>query len=209
MKKKLYGIICILLVLALAVTVFGGCKKKEEESDGIVVERTFDATPTPAPTVTPTPEPTVEPTPTPGAISGAEGAEGLAYATEDLVNVREVNATSGTVLGQLPIGTVVAVVKREYGNGWSQISYNGVNAFVATQYIRMITTESSIAIECTATVNSEDTNMRADNTTESDAVGKLAKGTKVDVVKKDYGHGWSMLQYESKIVYVATRYLDF
>ncbi len=205
--KIICGCIAFMLLFALA-----GCGSKEEdESSGVIVERTFGS---PVPSQEPSfssPQ-SAEPSPSESAVSAVkleDGADALAYINSDAVNVREINSTTGTVLGQLSAGSVISVIKKEYGNGWSQISYNGKEAFIAAQYITLLTNESSIPMECTATVNSADVNMRADSTTDALVISKLANGTVVEVIKRDAGHNWSMIFHENRVAFVASRYLTF
>ena len=212
MKRHiLFKIICLLTALVLTM-LFVGCSKKDEEEDrGVVLERNFNTEPViaePEPTVEQTPEPE-EPEPPSASIVLAEGAESIAYINADEVNVREINSTSGNVLGKLAAGSIISVINEDYGNGWSQIDYNGASAFMASQYITNITSEKTIPIECRATVNASDVNMRAASTTDALSIGKLNNGTEVEVIKKDAGHSWSMILFDSKIAFVSSRYLTF
>ena len=60
----------------------------------------------------------------------------------------------------------------------------------------------------TATVNTNDLNMRSQPLSNSTVIGRLSKGTKVDVYVEDAGEGWTIIGYDDKLVYVASRYLD-
>lgn len=212
--KKLFLVRLFCFISALLfLFAFAGCSKKDDEADvGVVVERTFGEPTAPvAPVVTPDPipEPSDDIEDDSDKIVLSDGAETLAYINADEVNVREINSTTGNVLGKLAAGSVISVINRDYGNGWSQIDYNGITAFMATQYITNITTEKTIPIECMAKVNSSDVNMRADSTTDALIIGKLADGTEVEIIKKDAGHNWSMVLYDSKVAFVSSRYLTF
>lgn len=211
MKKQIIKeIICGCVVLMLLFCSFGCGKNEEEDSSGIIVERTFGS---PIPSETPSPSPSEAEEPSPSAstssITREEGAESIAYINGDAVNIREINSTTGKVLGQLPVGSVISVIKKSYGNGWSLIKYNDIEAFMATQYLTVLTSETSLPIECKATVNSEDVNMRAASTTDALIISTLSKGTEIEIIKRDVGHNWSMILYNGKVAFVASRYLDF
>ncbi len=212
MKKHiLTRTICCLVAVVMAAAVLGCSKKDDKDKTNVVVERTLGATAAPAPTPTPspTPEPTAEPSPAGESIQLAEGAEALAYINRDEVNMREEDSTNSNVITKLAVGSVVSVIKKDYGNGWSQIEYEGTKAFVATQYITLLTTNSTVTIESTAKATTADLKVRADNTTDSLVIGKLADGEEVSVVMREVGHGWSMVLYQNRIAFVSNRYLDF
>jgi len=58
------------------------------------------------------------------------------------------------------------------------------------------------------TINADSVNLRAGATTSSKSMGRLEKDTKVSIVKADAGHGWTLIAYEGKIVYVAKQYVS-
>ena len=66
------------------------------------------------------------------ALALEDKATGLYTVTNDFVNVRATPATSGTKLGSITRGTLVAVTSIQ--NGWGKISYNGKVAYISLDY---------------------------------------------------------------------------
>ncbi|MHB1315378.1 MAG: SH3 domain-containing protein [Christensenellales bacterium] len=56
-------------------------------------------------------------------------------------------------------------------------------------------------------VNEENVNLREKALVSSTSLAKLARNTKVTVIKHDAGNGWSEIEYEGKSGFVATRYV--
>lgn len=109
-------VLVIVIVLVLVIKLLG--PKKEEAPE------TTPATTTEAimPETTPAPETMAETTPAP------------VYKTSTNLNVRSQPSTNGEKLGLLPANTIVEYLGT-YDDSWAIISYDGEEAYVASQYL--------------------------------------------------------------------------
>ena len=133
------------------------------------------------------------------------GATAVAYATRDEVNIRSEPSSDrdDTVLGTLALNEKVYVIDDDVGNSWASVLYNGSEAYVSNLYIRLV--ENYTVRD--ATVTTDNLNGRASASTSSDAVMQLPLNTTVSYIA-DAGNEWSMIEYDGKIVFVATQYLS-
>lgn len=209
MKKKLLLLLSAAVLMLCVMPLLSGCSENDGNNPA-VIERSLG---TSAPKSVVTPKPLESPKKTeqesPVVIEKREGAELIGYIKADQVNIRESASSDSSVLGKLPVGTVVSVLKKDYGNGWSMIDHEGKDAFVAAQYIASLTKETEIKPECFAVVKSDDVNLRADASTSSQILTKLKKGEKLKVVYKEIGNKWSMVLWENRIAFMSSDYLEF
>lgn len=139
------------------------------------------------------------------ASSNAGDAVAIYYATDDGVNVRDIAGTSGNRIGTLSLSEKVYVISAD-SNDWYKIAYNNGEAYVSGGYIKKV---SDIASYTTtpATIKGDDINIRSAASSDAERVEQLANGTAVSFVK-DAGNGWSMIEYNNKILFVSTQYLQ-
>jgi len=223
MNNRILRLIALVLIVMLVLCVGVGCGKKKKsdkdsektpEEKGLVVERTISpsidepAVPEQAAPTAPPEELKTEPEDEEvEPIAGDVVA--IAYANASDINVRKKGSSDAEILGTLPLNTIVYVSKKDAGNDWSEISFKGQTAYVATYLLNFISDSSEMKFEGKASFNGDDVNIRSDSTTDSTPIGKASKGTSVDVFKKDAGHEWTMIRYEDKAGFVATRLLTF
>ena len=131
-------------------------------------------------------------------------AKSIYYANTDGVNVRANAVDTSDVLGQLGGGDKVYVISAD-SNGWYKIAYNNTTAYVSGKYLTKV---SDIASYTTtnATVNTDGLNARLEPSTSGIAMMQLSNGTTVAFVK-DMGSGWSMIEYNGKILFVSQQYI--
>ncbi len=224
MNHRIFRLIALLLSIMLILCMGVGCGKKKDknnekeeasEQEGLVVQRTISpainipsVTPQSAPTAPPEiTEETEEGDDTVIAISG--DAVAVAYVNASDINVRAKGSSEADIIGNLALNTIVSVTKKDAGNDWSEIDYKGQQAFVATHLLNFITDSPELKYEGKASIGADDVNIRAKSTTDSEALGKASKGETVDVIKKDAGHDWTMIVFEDKAAFVASRLLTF
>ncbi|MEQ2467670.1 SH3 domain-containing protein [Niallia hominis] len=129
------------------------------------------------------------------------------------LNVRESASTKAKVLTKLKQNTKVEVVSES--NGWSKIKVNGINGYVASEYIKADQTEEK---KTTDTSNEQKTatkyvnvntgsslNLRNSPSNSASIIVKLAKDVGVTVYSES--NGWSKVEVYGKQGYVATQYL--
>lgn len=133
--------------------------------------------------------------------------------TESNVNFRKEASTKSGTYGLLQTGT--KLTRTAIGdNGWSKVTYNGKNGYVSSQYLKKesdnttTTTNQDVKFK---DVNekmyaSQNCNLRKSWSTDSDKVGYLNKGQ--EVTRNGVAdNGWSRINYNGQVVYVATRLL--
>ena len=117
------------------------------------------------------------------------------------LNMRNGAGTSYRVITVLNKGIKVEVISES--NGWSKIKYDGRLGYVASRYLDL---ESSTNVSTTKKeVNATSLNVRSGAGTNYSIIGKLSKGSKIDVISES--NGWSKINYNGKIGYVSSSYL--
>ena len=130
----------------------------------------------------------------------------------DGLNVRTGPSTSYSSIGKLNKGTKVQVISESAG--WSKINYNNKIAYVSSGYLKTVSTNTSDTKPEDSTeqykeikiVNTNGLNVRKGPSTSYSSIGKLNKGSNVEVISESAG--WSKINYNNTIAYVATMYLD-
>ena len=125
----------------------------------------------------------------------------------DGLNVRKGPSTSYELIGKIDKGTNVEVISES--NGWSKINYKNTTAYVATKYLDKKSTDTEDTTEQykeIKVVNTDGLNVRKGPSTSYESIGKIDKGTNVEVISES--NGWSKINYKNTTAYVATKYLD-
>lgn len=124
------------------------------------------------------------------------------------LNVRSGASTSYSKLGTLPKGTKVDIVSEQ--NGWYKIKYGNGYGYVSGSYIKInsstTTTPSTPTILFNGEVNTNNLNVRTGPSTSFTSLGKLNKGTKVDVYSEE--NGWYKIKYGNGYGYVSKSYVN-
>lgn len=132
------------------------------------------------------------------------GATAVGYVTTADLKVRS-KASAGsddTVLGKLALNQKVYIVEKDAGNSWAKVLYNGSEAYVSNLYVNVV---ENYAVK-DATVNTDKLKGRASGSSSGEVVTEFPLNTKVSYIK-DVGSGWSMVEYDGKILFAATNYL--
>ena len=125
----------------------------------------------------------------------------------DGLNVRKGPSTSYESIGKIDKGTSVEVISES--DGWSKINYKNTTAYVATRYLDKKSTNTEDTTQQykeIKVVNTDGLNVRKGPSTSYESIGKIDKGTSVEVILES--DGWSKINYKNTTAYVATRYLD-
>ena len=134
------------------------------------------------------------------------------------VNVRSGPSSAYGGIGSLPSGTRLTVLLK--GNGWYQVSANGLTGFMSTSYIsgsgsavggNTGSTSSGTVTSTTAWVNNPKStqvlNLRETPSQTARSIGQYRNGTQVKVVS--YGNTWCEVYVGTRHGYMMTRYLSF
>ncbi|MDY3960329.1 SH3 domain-containing protein [Romboutsia timonensis] len=130
----------------------------------------------------------------------------------DGLNVRTGPSTSYATIGKLNKGTRVEVISESAG--WSKINYNNKTAYVSSGYLKAVSTstpdtkpeDTTQQYKEIKVVNTDGLNVRKGPSTSYESIGKIDKGTSVEVISES--DGWSKINYKNTTAYAATRYLD-
>ena len=136
--------------------------------------------------------------------------------TATSLNVRSSASTTGSILGKLSKGTKINV--SEVKNGWAKFQYNGKTAYVSSSYLKNISnSENSSNNSSSNSSNNSSTkqmevtatslNVRSSASTTGSILGKLSKGTKINV--SEVKNGWAKFQYNGKTAYASADYLKY
>ena len=141
--------------------------------------------------------------------STATAVKYTATVNTDFLNVREGGSVSYKIIGKVYDGEKVSIVDK-MSNGWSKIKYGSGYGYVNTSYLSNITSSSSSSSETvikTGTVNADSLNVRKGSSTAYDVIGKLSRGTKVEIVKVE-SNGWYKIKYNGGYGYVSGAYVN-
>lgn len=127
--------------------------------------------------------------------------------TKERVNVRETPSTSGNKVATIDKDTELK--RTGVGDaGWSRVEYNGKTCYISSQYLTKDKPADPEFKKVEETMYAKQScNLRASWSTDSEKVGYLNAGqevTRVGVAE----NGWSIIKYNGKEVYVATRLLQ-
>lgn len=113
--RILIVILCVIFIFAIFKFIKPGKDKPDETTTPAITSEQL-------PESSSAPETMADTTPAP------------VYKTSSVLNVRSEPSTTASILGKLPADTVVEYVD-EHDDEWAIISYNGTNAYVASQYL--------------------------------------------------------------------------
>ncbi|WP_379970907.1 SH3 domain-containing protein [Ectobacillus sp. sgz5001026] len=121
------------------------------------------------------------------------------------LNVRSAPSTTSTILGTLVQGQSVSIVNQN--NGWAKISFNGKDAYISLDYVRLASPAAPSAPAQTqaATVNADKLNVRSSASTSSSILGSLVQGQSVSVLSSS--NGWAKISFNGKDAFVSLAFL--
>ena len=118
--------------------------------------------------------------------------------TTDSLNIRSSASTSSTILGKLSKGTKIDVIS--ITNGWAKFKYNNKDAYVSTQYLKLLEGESKF---CTVT---QDVYLRKEKDWSSEKIQLVEKGEKLECINKDAV--WTKVKVDNKEGYISNNYIN-
>ena len=143
------------------------------------------------------------------------------------VNIRSSDSETADKLGKANEGQEFTLIE-ERGNGWSEISYNNSSAFIKSEYLEEVSTETVVNVNDGNDANTTDDNqtetasnanvtgtvtvkdnvrIRATASTEGEKVGTAYMGQKLDFIEK-LANGWTKIRYNGQIAYVKSEYVE-
>ena len=132
------------------------------------------------------------------ADSNSNESKNIAIVNTDGLKFRNGAGTSYSIIKVLSKGEKVEIISES--NGWSKVKYDSRLGYVASKYIDKTSTSYIIK-----EVNIDGLNVRTGPSTSYTSIGKINKGTKVEVISEN--SGWSKIKYNNKAAYVSSGYL--
>lgn len=142
----------------------------------------------------------------PEVIDGpVQAAEEPVYAVAlDTVNVRSSDSEKSDKLGKATKGSKWKVLE-ERVNGWTKIDYDGKEAFIRSDFLRV--QEGAAGQPTIGTIKAKtNINVRAAASETAEKLGVLAGGDSAELIAVE--NGWCKIKYNGKIGYVKAEYVE-
>ena len=170
-----------------------------------------------------------EPVITPEISNEEETAKVKTVKTTTVVNVRASDSEKADKLGRADAGAEYELVEEKL-NGWSEIIYEGQEAYIKTEFLEPAEVETMDETEADtetaaetddeddseAVMNSpssgtgkvkESVRVRSKASTDSEALATLYAGDTVEIVSKQ-SDGWTKINYKGKTAYIKSEFLE-
>ena len=125
------------------------------------------------------------------------------------VNVRGSASEKGELKGQASQGMRLTRVE-ELINGWSHVIFNGADGYIKTEFLQVVSDETTGGNNETTTGNyvtvKEGVNIRAEASKDSTAIAMADPGTKLELIEKK--DGWCKIKYNGQTAYVKAEYVE-
>jgi N-acetylmuramoyl-L-alanine amidase len=119
--------------------------------------------------------------------------------TATSLNVREKPSLNSSKVGQLSYGAAVTV--HSQSNGWAEITYEGKNAWISAEYVKIggkptadSSKPSTPADQFTGTVTASQLNIRDKNSLDGSVIGSVSKGQSFRIL--DEQNNWVQIEYQ-------------
>ena len=134
----------------------------------------------------------------------------------DTVNVRSSDSENADKLGKLELGTKVTRYESKE-NGWSRIDYNGQEAYVKSEYLKV---DDGTVLEPAASTESNASSSSGEKVTVKETVKvRKSASTNGEVLKTAYmgetfelimkqADGWTKVKYNGQTAYIKSEYLE-
>jgi len=132
--------------------------------------------------------------------------------TTDVVNIRSSDSETADKLGKAQKGDTFTVLENKV-NGWSRIKYNDGEAYIRSDYLEVISTETvtndnPVQEETNGYVTvKENVNIRSAESETSDRLGVAYQGEKLELIMKQ-ADGWCKIKYNGQTAYVKSDYVE-
>jgi len=136
------------------------------------------------------------------SVSSAPHVTGIARVTSETLRVRSTADLSGSVLGQVSRGAVIAVLGQS--KEWHHISYNGMTGYVYGDFISYSEAAQGLT-SAAGKITAADTALRTAPSTLAAPIATVGPGTALYVT--GFQSGWYQIAYAGYIGYVSTDYL--
>lgn len=137
----------------------------------------------------------------------------------EVVNVRSSDSIEADRIGKTTTGQILELVEEKV-NGWSKVIFEGKEGYIKSEYLEAEETQmvSSSEVEnntdkkeqeekATKGTLTDNVNVRKTPSTSGEKLGKLSKGTTIDIIEKQED-GWTKIKYNEQEAYVKSDYIQ-
>ncbi|MCR5301323.1 MAG: SH3 domain-containing protein [Lachnospiraceae bacterium] len=152
------------------------------------------------------------------AAAAAAAASSQVKCTSDNVNIRASASTEAESIGKTKTGDVYTRYEK-MENGWSKIDYNGTEAYIKSEYLEPVESESSESEEGESTGSSvanlkpgdkitvkENVNVRKSASETGEKISTAYRGEQFELVALE--NGWCKIKYKGEDAYVKADYVE-
>ena len=136
-------------------------------------------------------------------ISVASISKGQVINVTSTLRIRKSASTSSAVLGTIRNGSTFDIISKS--GSWYQINYNGVTGYVHGDYVKEITTSSTVSQKGKVYNVSSNLRVRSGASTSASVLGYLTNNAEVNIVGSE--GEWYKIQYNSGYGYVSKEYI--
>ncbi len=132
--------------------------------------------------------------------------------TTDVVNIRSSDSQTADKLGKAQKGDTFTLLESKV-NGWSRIKYNDGEAYIRSDFLEVVSTETvnhdaPPAEETNGYVTViENVNIRSAESETSERLGVAYQGEKLELIMKQ-ADGWCKVKYNGQTAYVKSDYVE-
>ena len=120
-------------------------------------------------------------------------------ASNDVLNVRTLPNSTGTIVFTLKNATSINVIGQDSSTGWYKVSYNGKEGYASNRYIEIVSPNTKTYVV------TGDINIRKDDSWSAEKMAVVKKGEILEVVS--INGDWAEVYYEDNIRYAPSSYL--
>ena len=122
------------------------------------------------------------------------------------VNVRSSDSETADKLGKVTTGTTLTRLESRV-NGWSKVLYEGEEGFIKSEFLEVVSTDTTGNATTGYVTVKENVNIREEASETADRVALAYQGTKLELIEH-MSNGWTKINYNVEVAYVKSEYVE-
>lgn len=122
------------------------------------------------------------------------------------VNVRRSDSETADKLGKVTTGTTLTRLESRV-NGWSKVLYEGEEGFIKSEFLEVVSTDTTGNATTGYVTVKENVNIREEASETADRVALAYQGTKLELIEH-MSNGWTKINYNGEVAYVKSEYVE-
>lgn len=122
------------------------------------------------------------------------------------VNVRSSDSETADKLGKVTTGTTLTRLESRV-NGWSKVLYEGEEGFIKSEFLEVVSTDTTGNATTGYVTVKENVNIREEASETADRVALAYQGTKLELIEH-MSNGWTKINYNGEVAYVKSEYVE-